>query len=273
MAFQPGAFQANAFQGAGSSAGALSGTAAGSSGASASLGLGWALSGTAAGTSSALALLTIPGALGGTAAGTSSATATLIRSWALSGTAAGTSGGIATLWGSWALSGTAAGTSGASATIGSLYTPPGYALIGRQNWAGLWGRQNQVVLAGKQNRFILIGSFNAMPVQNINTFVRGENWLIDFYARDASDNPINLTGLTGAAIQFKIAPNLVAALGSGISIFNALQGLAKINITPAMQVAAGIVAGPYTYEARVTQADGTITSQNWGTFTVTESPF
>lgn len=96
-------------------AGALSGASSASASTSATLRGTGALSGTSAGTSTTTGDLRAYSAISGSAEGTSSATGTLRGSGKLAGASAGTSAAAATAKGVGALSGTAAGTSSASA--------------------------------------------------------------------------------------------------------------------------------------------------------------
>jgi hypothetical protein len=112
-----------------------------------------------------------------------------------------------------------------------------------------------------------------MPVQAIAVFTRGETWLMDVTLNDSSGAPLSLTGLTGAAIQFKLSNGLTAAIGSGITVTNAALGQVQIAITPAMQTTVAITDGIYDYEIRITLANGVVSTQLSGKFTVLSSVF
>jgi hypothetical protein len=105
-----------------------------------------------------------------------------------------------------------------------------------------------------------------MAKQDISLFLKGENWPMDLTLQDAAGAALNLTGAT---IVFRL--NNVA-LGT-VTLTNAALGLAKINVTPAQQTAAGIIEGSYKYEIRATLSDGTVTTQLWGAFEVLPTLF
>lgn len=269
MAFQPNAFQSGAFQIVAGGA-ALSATIGGTSGLTAAARL--SLSATLSGSSSFGGTATIPGALSATIGGSggiSAAAATL----SLRATIGGTSGVLGLVYLTTYLNATLSGASGLSGTAVAVYVLPGYAVRGQQAYAALIGSQSRMALKGQQSKISLIG-MPQMNNQDITIFVKGENWLMDVIFNDASGSPLNLTGLTGAAIQFKISGNGPSAqLGDGITITNASQGKCSVNISPVKQTTAGVTGEPYTYEARVTLSDGTITSQVGGLFKVGSSLF
>jgi hypothetical protein len=107
-------------------------------------------------------------------------------------------------------------------------------------------------------------------------FRLGETWVMDATCHDSLGNAL---GLSGAAIKWRLSLNgaeaMDAAVGSGIATVNGgTAGEILITITPAMQIAAGLAAGYYRHQCRVTLSDGvTVTDQFAGSFKVLPSLF
>ena len=115
-----------------------------------------------------------------------------------------------------------------------------------------------------------------MAAVSNNTFKLGETWNMDVVAHDSLGNVINLTGCT---IRYRVVLAgivlLDLAIGSGITIVNAVAGEFLISVTPAMQAAAAGIASAFCqHQCRVLLADGvTQSDQFYGSLTVLPSLF
>lgn len=104
--------------------------------------------------------------------------------------------------------------------------------------------------------------------------VQGVTEVITVYARDDSGTAIDLTGLTGNNILFRIAREYSATtadvtlnLSSGIALTTPASGLFTITI-PAATISP--LYGDYVYDCIVTKS-GVTTRQLWGKCTVDEA--
>jgi hypothetical protein len=86
-------------------------------------------------------------------------------------------------------------------------------------------------------------------------FHAGETWVLIFTAHNADGTSINLDGTTSTRLRINkgAAVLLTKSVGDGIIIADAAAGRASITITPADQVAAGLLKNKtYSYEIQVT---------------------
>ena len=102
----------------------------------------------------------------------------------------------------------------------------------------------------------------------------GATWPIVLDCNDATGAPLSDTGPN---VQFRLSQNGVTFLdlhvGTGVTLASIKPIVADIVITPAMQAAASIDAGPYEWESRAILADGSISDQAAGAFEVEPSLF
>lgn len=101
-----------------------------------------------------------------------------------------------------------------------------------------------------------------------------ETWIMPFGLHNADNSVLDLTG---ASVQFRLVLGATVlfdkAIGTGIEITSLANGQGKITITPAEQIAAGIVKGKtYKYELRATTPDF-VTIQCEGEFKTLPSLF
>ena len=110
-------------------------------------------------------------------------------------------------------------------------------------------------------------------LQNL-AFDLGETWIIDHQANDADGTTI--LDITGGSVQLFVkgaAGAQLLTLGQQtVTLTTPAQGKSTIKVTPAQQTAAAMTAQAATYVIRVTLADGTVTDQNYGTFTINPNP-
>ena len=97
----------------------------------------------------------------------------------------------------------------------------------------------------------------------------GETWIIRLEARDAAGVPIDLTDGSAEWALSVEGGELIATFNGTIT--EPTFGLVDFEV--AVEEHAGVVAGEYLYEVRVTKSDSTISTQLRGRMTVGESPF
>jgi hypothetical protein len=105
-------------------------------------------------------------------------------------------------------------------------------------------------------------------------FHEGEHWNIAVTYQDGDGNPIDLSGaqaLEWAVSASKLSAAIhTASLANGeITIIDAVAGRADISVPPASQ--AGLAAGNYWQESRITNSGGVVSVQFHGPLTVSPS--
>jgi hypothetical protein len=105
-------------------------------------------------------------------------------------------------------------------------------------------------------------------VQNL-AFDLGETWIIKHTATQDGKSPFNLTNASVALyVKSSAGVVIIGPSQQTTTITDVVNGLSQITVTPAQQTAAGVTAQVASYLIRVTLQDGTITDQNWGSFTI-----
>jgi hypothetical protein len=110
-------------------------------------------------------------------------------------------------------------------------------------------------------------------LQNL-AFDLGETWIIDHQSFDADGTTV--LDITGGSVQLFIksaaGAQLLTSGQQTVTLTTPASGKSQIKVTPSQQTTAAISAQIGTYSIRVTLADGTVSDQNYGTFTINANP-
>lgn len=114
-----------------------------------------------------------------------------------------------------------------------------------------------------------------MAAREDNTFDLGEDWIITITCHSDEAGTV-VMDLTNGNVAFAMGkPGSAAVLSldksSGVTITDAVNGVAKITVTPTMQSA--LTDTFYTYTIRATEADGSVSDQAYGLITVRGTEF
>jgi hypothetical protein len=104
------------------------------------------------------------------------------------------------------------------------------------------------------------------------SFVLGETFLINVSCTDGNGAALNLASGSIAFVIDNPAALTASTATTGLTFVNAALGQALIQITPAMQIAAGLSRGVYPYELRAITSGGVVSVQDQGTLLILPSP-
>lgn len=103
------------------------------------------------------------------------------------------------------------------------------------------------------------------------TFVLGETFLVDVACTDGNSAALNLTGGSVVFVIDNPAALTASTATTGVAFVSAAVGTALVQITPNMQLAAGLKPGVFPYEVRAITAGAVITVQEQDTLLILPS--